>query len=315
MLHRSPFLALLLAGCPSQKDLQPIEADADADADSDSDADADTDSDADIDTDTDTDTDADADADADTDTDSDADTDTDTDPPPFCPDDASEPNDGLPIAFPLVNGNGYVVSSVSPDFWRFEVEDGGTATIRVDFSTTQGDIDLFGFAGSGVEIAASETAGNFEEFTVQNDNGATVSYYAEVSLTSGDCATYALTATIDNPIPCAEDFYEPNDTVATAFNVITPAELALTQASESDFFQFFVADGQTITFNLTFSHSEGDVDLYVRRDTGSVVGVSGSVDDNESYTLTNTTGLGAFYYVEARLQNNSPCVRYTLSTQ
>ena len=43
--------------------------------------------------------------------------------------------------------------------------------------------------------------------------------------------------------------------------------------------------------------------------------VSGSVDDDESYTFTNTTGQGAFYYAEARLQDNSPCVQYTLTTQ
>jgi hypothetical protein len=316
-MKNAPLACLLLAVACNGQNLQPIEY-----ADSDADVDADSDSDTDVDADSDADSDADVDADSDADTDADSDTDTDTDTEPVsCLDDASEPNDAIPSAYPYVEGGGFVVSSDSADYWRIDVPPLGTATVIVDFLNVNGDVDLYGLGPAGNELAASTGTGNSEMVVFENPDVNTQTHYVEVALTSGECQTYALSVDIYAPPPCAEDVYEPNDTQAQAQPTSPPApiDMALTSVSPVDFLGVFVPAGATRTVNVYFSHAEGDIDLQVRRPAvppnlqGSVIVPTGSSsDDDETVTFTNTTADGGIYGIEVTLEDPVVCTTYTL---
>ena len=79
--------------------------------------------------------------------------------------------------------------------------------------------------------------------------------------------------------------------------------------STSDFFGAYAPNGATATVEVYFSSLDGDIDLFVYDEAGSVVGQSTTVDDNEFVTFTNTSGAGQLYYFEMRRWSGA-CVPY-----
>ena len=278
------------------------------------DADTDTDSDSDTDADSDTDTDSDSDSDTDSDTDSDSDGDTDPDTDINCIDDQSEPNDTLPDAMHAGVGNSYyTVSSISDDYWRFELLPGGTATFRATFTPLFGEAAIEFETGSGATVGHVTTGADYSEAEYLNGFDFPLEVFAHVTAASGTCVPYTLNSTVVNPPPCVDDAYEPNDDQLTALSVTTPAELALVHDSEVDWLRVSLFPGQTKDINVLFTHADQDIDVRVREDGGTWVGSGISSTDNETVTITNDGAQQQDYLVKVYSDYSVPdCVRYTL---
>ncbi len=96
---------------------------------------------------------------------------------------------------------------------------------------------------------------------------------------------------VDEPADALADALEPNDDAAHAPALPAPFgadDLAVASAADLDF--YVVEGGAPRTITITFAHARGDLDLYVRDETGVVLAQSNSVTDQESATLAAPQG-------------------------
>ncbi len=102
---------------------------------------------------------------------------------------------------------------------------------------------------------------------------------------------------------CTADSMEPNDVCGSASVVSTGSYANLTSCGTgSDYYRLSVPDNQTVTFDISFVNSEGDIDCTLWDATCSnVLDVSASTSDSESVSWTNTTGATANVKMEAVL--------------
>ena len=96
------------------------------------------------------------------------------------------------------------------------------------------------------------------------------------------------------PDPCPpilDDVLEDNDDCASATPVINGliTDLFVSKA-DADYYVADVAEGATITFDVLFTHSTGDIDIFLTRgDCATVLDTSGSASDDEQVTYTNSS--------------------------
>lgn len=94
---------------------------------------------------------------------------------------------------------------------------------------------------------------------------------------------------------CSDDYLEPNDSCGQATLVYGGYAATLTSLYQNeDYYQIHVPSGQDLTVSIGFSHSGGDLDLYLYDSgCGSLLAYSNSYTDDEELTWSNTgtTGL------------------------
>lgn len=149
-----------------------------------------------------------------------------------CPPDAFEPNDSCVQATPLGAGTvtGLTLSGPEIDFYRVDIPAGHRLEVGVTFIQPDpgqsGFLVLFADDGSGspcdsfVNAVGSTFFGgttNTANLAWSAPKNAPATFYAQLQVFGDDCSTYDLALTIA-PDPCAlpDDFFEPNDTCATA---------------------------------------------------------------------------------------------------
>ena len=90
----------------------------------------------------------------------------------------------------------------------------------------------------------------------------------------------------------AGDYFEPNDSFATASPLIDGAVSALSVCStgDEDYYEFPLFTGETLELSLAFDHGEGDIDLELLDSSGTVVASSFSSTDDEflSYAVPSS---------------------------
>jgi hypothetical protein len=93
-----------------------------------------------------------------------------------CTDDSYEDNDSLSSAVALQSGaTGLMVCSGDDDYYSVSVPTGGSATVRIDFSHAEGDVDLAIYQGS--EQIDSSTSTDDTESVTLNGGSYTVRVY------------------------------------------------------------------------------------------------------------------------------------------
>ncbi len=114
---------------------------------------------------------------------------------------------------------------------------------------------------------------------------------------------------------CSDDTYEENDTreSATILDLGTVVD-AISASNDPDWFQFSLAQNLTVNIEVAFAHADGDIDIYLYDDSGSLLSSSDSSDDNENITIFLTTA-GGPYYLEVRMVSDDSCDPYVLSIQ
>lgn len=110
----------------------------------------------------------------------------------------------------------------------------------------------------------------------------------------------------------AEDVFEQNDSLATASPISLPFfnnQLSIDADLERDYYRFQLGQAGTLQINALFSHSTGDIDLFLLNSAGQTLASSTSVTDNESIVYAAPPGT---YYVFVEGFGGGSCNRYAL---
>ncbi|MDT9278052.1 MAG: T9SS type A sorting domain-containing protein, partial [Limnospira sp. PMC 737.11] len=97
-----------------------------------------------------------------------------------------------------------------------------------------------------------------------------------------------------------EDWYEPNDTMATAYDLGVVYSwydwLSIDQVGDEDWFRFELpgTGGMSDEVYISFYHSDGDLDLALYNEQGELVDSSTGTSDWESISLEGLSS-GTYY--------------------
>jgi len=237
------------------------------------------------------------------------------------PEDRFEQNDDSASAHDLrtLAGHGHTFAdltmddsaneAVKEDWFTFETTATGVAgdAVAIDFLHAQGDLDLALYDGGGSRVGLSNTTGDRE--TISFD-GLAAGTYSLVVYGYNGATNPGYTLTIDAPSAAtgiAEDRFEQNDDLDHAhdFRRLTGTQTytgltmddSANEAAKEDWFVFeTAAAGTGANFvRISFAHAQGDLDLGLYDDGGSLIESSTSTTDGESVSLS---GLAAgTYYV------------------
>ena len=187
-----------------------------------------------------------------------------------------------------------------------------TVTALYDRAVSAGDLDvtLIGpndcatLVAGGTESAVGMTTQVQEVLQYQATQGGT--YNLQAFLFSGIQAEYTLDIDVSDGPPCTDDSFEPNDDEANAFLLDRAAAAAGTDNvltglktcdMDVDFYRMDLQAGDVIQFDVQFDHNRGDIDAQLLNDSGLVLDLGDSTDDNESVTYTVGAGEAGAYYL------------------
>ena len=222
-----------------------------------------------------------------------------------CVDDASEDNDSDLQTAPGFAGNfpDLMACPTDEDWFATPLLVNDTLAVDLTFSHAEGDID--------VEILdpALNTIGNSNSPT-DDESIAPVTvtmggtHYTRVWLV-GDSGgyvgnEYAMDIVVGSSV-CLDDSYEDNDydTNPTSISPGSYPDLGICNSDE-DWYELSVMSDSELTIELTFSDGEGNIDLWVRDPSTTLVGESISNTDNESVGPT-VVAMAGDYLIHVQL--------------
>jgi hypothetical protein len=191
----------------------------------------------------------------------------------------------------------------------------GTISLDISDPVTSTVLD-YGSGSNGNLTAAWQNAGAAASNVVISSN-----YPYDAGGPLG--VAYDLSWSLYTPSACTQDAYDPNESSAAAITAGPRTGLGLCMTTPSggtdrwDFYSIQVGAGQSLDVNLAFTHSDGDVDVYILPSapaTWDLAGVtaidlasSTGVVDTEFATVTLPAAGGArTMYVAVYLYNDQP---------
>lgn len=208
-------------------------------------------------------------------------------------DDNYEPNNTIATATTVTGG---IISSLScisgnDDFYAIALTAGDTLTVQLDFTHSQGDIDLAIQSNSGSVLRSSTGLSNQEIAGYKATTSGT--YYIRVYNRGYTYNTYSMTITKTSAVTVADDGYEENDSISVA-KLLTNGTYSLI-CNDDDWYYVYGGVGQTITVTITFDNSQSDLDLYICDGTGNIIASSVSTSLNIETASIIVSGAGYFY--------------------
>ncbi|MCS5533900.1 MAG: hypothetical protein NZ736_06560, partial [Candidatus Poseidoniaceae archaeon] len=221
-----------------------------------------------------------------------------------------------------LSGTGELDINDDHDWLRVSLNSNQGVTMRLSFNstttlpngtTTVNDFDLSLYDNTSQNLISNSWQSNPEMVTT---NGSTVAHnglvYLDISRYSGvgswslDIWKFAVSSgngTGGNgtsvPANCAgnntllSDILEPNDSQATAtLASVLPVSctgLSIHSTTDVDYFEVQMVAGVTYYANITFLHSNGDIDCSWETVSGGFLASSGSVSDNEAMSYSSTS--------------------------
>ncbi len=234
----------------------------------------------------------------------------DGDPEWSCTPDAFEPNEEQSSAADIEPGDDLSDLRLCPDdddWFAITLVAGDTLSAAIDFDGEAANLNLYLFddQGSLLDVSASSSA-------TREEVGWTTAVAAEVALrvatSDSIAAAYVLTVSIENAADgdaeeadwveiaeietekelepedtCLDDAFEPNDTKETAADIATiPYEGLVLCPENDDYYAITLAEDDFIAVDLLFTHSLGNLDLYIYKPDGSLLQTHVSETDNEN---------------------------------
>ncbi len=200
-----------------------------------------------------------------------------------------------------------------------ELQNDAMVDLRMLWDSCEGEIDAWLYDAEGAIVASGENAGiAFEsmQYIVQEPGD----YYLELSLGADGGVQgvpwYDMSLPISpRPATCDPDRFEPNDSAVDApWLTTTIYNFPFTACGEGDHYRFDAEAGDAVELLLDFAHAEGNLDLVVTDDGGSVIASGTSSDDDE--LLTFVAPDSGTLHVEVELAEDTgvmPGNRYFLS--
>ncbi len=238
-----------------------------------------------------------------------------------CVDDPYEEND-VPNQAKRISPGHYDLhlcqDSEHPDQDWFAVDLPANSALVVDltFSNANGDLDLYLTNGNGSRTFSSGST------PTDNEHAAVVIKTAQRVLINvdgyhGASNAYGMDVAVTNLGVCQPDAAEPNNNIASAYN-LTPGTIAdLTLCpDDTDYFSVTLPAGARMTGDITFRNDFGDIDLFLLDDTGHVLAASrGIMTDREAITYTTSLSANYFWQVVGDLEVGNPyTLTYSLAT-
>jgi hypothetical protein len=194
-------------------------------------------------------------------------------PPLDCTDGGLEPNDDPASAADLGAGAfpGLVICQTNPldvDWYRVTIGAGERLHAAIAFHNADGNLNLILTEADGSTVVDSSTSSSADSEQVDGPRVAQqTSYLIQVTPVAAGFSidtTYGLTITIDPPLACGEDAFEPNDDPAQATGLALPGSGPMTLCPGNvDFFALDAQRGELWTLLLVNTTGRGDIDLIV----------------------------------------------------
>ncbi len=220
-------------------------------------------------------------------------------PPIDCSDGGYEPNDEAADATPIGAGDqtGLLICQTDPldvDWYSLSILDGERLHFSIAFDHNQGDLNLYMYESDGTTQVDSSTGYSSDTEEVQSPRARGDStYLVKVVPYSASYiyfdVTYDMSVTVDPPIVCNDDGWEPNDDFdhATALSLPGIDDMIMCPG-DADIFAIDAVRTDRLNFLLVNESGLGDLDLYVYDSTGFEVGKStstGTGAENYSYDV------------------------------
>ncbi len=193
--------------------------------------------------------------------------------------------------------NGRNVCLGDEDFYDVILQDGDTLDVDLTFSHAEGDIDvqILGFLGIPLASGSSSTDNESVSYTATRFGFFTVRVWltADTGTVLGN--PYDMNVSVGSMPPpppppppiCANDGFEENDSAAAARALTPGTHSGLNVCTgDDDYYAYTLAQGDTMTVNVTFNHAEGDIDARLLDSGGTELAVGRSSDSNETFTYT-----------------------------
>lgn len=205
-------------------------------------------------------------------------------PPIDCSDAGYEPNDEAAAATSIGVGDqtGMIICQTDPydeDWYSVSILDGERMHFSIAFDHNQGNLNLYLYESDGTTQLDSSTVYDADTEQVDGPRARGDStYLVRVMASTLDFdVTYDLSVTVDPPIQCTDDGYEPNDD----FNQATPLSLPgidnmIMCPGDADVFAINAVRTDRLNFLLVNESGLGDLDLFIFDDSGTEVGKSTS---------------------------------------
>ena len=188
------------------------------------------------------------------------------------------------------------------DHYRVTASADGTLSFNLTFDHGLGDLDMRVFDASQTQLAISDSTSNSEQVNVEalTDEQFFVQVFGYNGATNSD---YSLLVDQAEPlVPIAEDEFESNDSFETASILAAPEDqlyenLSVHAPDNDDYYGVTASADGTLSFNLSFDHSLGDVDLRVFDASQSQLATSTSTSNSEQVNVEALTGEQFFVQV------------------
>ena len=186
------------------------------------------------------------------------------------------------------------------DWFAIDLLAGDVIDVAATFDNDEGDIDINLYSPSEIYLTAATSTDDDEVLNyTTNDTG---THYVEAVLVSDMGVvpgnSYAISFDVVSTI-CVADGFEPNENQQDAAALAAGSYTGLTSCSEPDWYSIDVGNAETLSVAALFEHAEGDIDIALYDDGGSLLEVGASADDDESLIL-NSTAAGT-YFIEVVL--------------
>ena len=228
-------------------------------------------------------------------------------------DDLYEPNNYMSSAYDLSSNENTWLSTIdgygvqADDDWYMINVTSGYERVIVDLQFTHADgnidVELFDVYGNSVVWSVSSTDNEYIDYVVS----APGTYYIKV-YQNNDGNTYDLWWD-DITAGGADDNYEENDTLATAYDLSSDEYTWLSTINGSgiqaddDFYKIHVTLGyEHVIVDLQFTHADGDIDMALYDASGTWLVGSDSSTDNENIDYIVSAG-GTDYYIRVYYGN------------
>lgn len=223
-------------------------------------------------------------------------------------------------------------TTINSDLWWEWVADFTGNAVLDTCGQTGLDTKVAAYDGTGCPAVGTALACNDDACSLQSSITFPVTsgqiYMLQVgswSSTTQGSGTFTIGVAPIDPCTLSDDSFEENDDCASAVPMADGSYTGLwargdrnNPAQDRDFYATTVADGETLTADIFFSHAQADTDLTLYDVSGGCPGVqidySGTTSDDEQVVWTNTTGVNVAVVIEVWVwgAQSSECVIYDM---
>lgn len=204
-----------------------------------------------------------------------------------------EPNDSRSKATVLSGSSltsraAEIATTSDVDYYSVKVPSNSKVTVSISFSNSKGDLDLKVLSSTGSTLGKSASTSNVEKVDLSSASG---TIYFQVFGYNGAKGAYKLSYKVTKKVATSNDKKEGATKISLPYS---RSSLSIGTSKDLDHYTFTISRTTQVTASISFTHSSGDLELYLMSSSGSVIAKSTSTKSLEKITKTLSSGK---YYV------------------